>query len=60
LWHTLRTGRAPIARVTLTQELFVKVLGLPFSSLIVLLVVPLGLIAYQYFVCWQIKTGRRE
>jgi len=38
----------------------VKVLGLPLSSLIVLIVIPLGLIAYQYFVCWQIKTGRRE
>jgi hypothetical protein len=38
----------------------VRLLGLPVSSLIVLIVIPLGMIAYQYFVCWQIKTGRRE
>ncbi len=37
-----------------------RVLGLPLSSLIVLIVLPLGIIAYQYYVCWQIKTGRRE
>jgi hypothetical protein len=38
----------------------VRILGLPLSSIVVLLVVPLALVAYQYFVCWQIKTGRRE
>jgi hypothetical protein len=38
----------------------VRVLGLPLSSVIVLIVIPLGIIAFQYFVCWQIKTGRRE
>jgi hypothetical protein len=38
----------------------VRILGLPLSSIVVLLVVPLALVAYQYFVCWEIKTGRRE
>ena len=37
-----------------------RILGLPLSSIVVLLVVPLALVAYQYFVCWEIKTGRRE
>jgi len=58
----MRTRRAVhlAARRHIAQELFVQVLGLPLSSLIVLIVIPLGLIAYQYFLCWQIKTGRRE
>jgi hypothetical protein len=38
----------------------VRVLGLPLSSIVVLIVIPLGIVAYQYYVCWQIKTGRRE
>jgi hypothetical protein len=38
----------------------VRVLGLPLSSLIVLIVLPLAIIGYQYYVCWQIKTGRRD
>jgi hypothetical protein len=38
----------------------VRVLGLPLSSVIVLIVIPLVIIAYQYYLCWQIKTGRRE
>jgi hypothetical protein len=38
----------------------VRVLGLPLSSVFVLIVIPLVLVAYQYYVCWQIKTGRRE
>jgi hypothetical protein len=38
----------------------VRLFGLPLSSLIVLIVIPLALIAYQYFLCWEIKTGRRE
>ena len=37
-----------------------RVLGLPLSSIFVLIVIPLGIVAYQYYVCWQIKTGRRE
>jgi len=38
----------------------VRVLGLPLSSIFVLIVIPLTLVAYQYYLCWQIKTGRRE
>jgi hypothetical protein len=38
----------------------VHFLGLPLSSVLVLLVIPLGIIAYQYYLCWEIKTGRRQ
>jgi hypothetical protein len=37
-----------------------RLFGLPLSSLLVLIVIPLSIVAYQYYVCWQIKTGRRE
>jgi hypothetical protein len=37
-----------------------RLFGLPFSSALVLLVIPLAIVAYQYFVCWQIKSGRRD
>jgi hypothetical protein len=37
-----------------------RILGLPLSSVFVLIVIPLAVVAYQYYVCWQIKTGRRE
>ncbi len=37
-----------------------RLFGLPLSSLIVLIVIPLAIIGYQYFVCWEIKCGRRE
>jgi hypothetical protein len=33
---------------------------LPLSSVVVLLVIPMVIIGYQYFVCWEIKTGRRK
>ena len=37
-----------------------RLLGLPWSSVLVLIAIPLVIIAYQYYVCWQIKTGRRR
>jgi hypothetical protein len=37
-----------------------RFLGLPLSSAIVLLVIPLAIVAVQYYICWQIRTGRRE
>lgn len=37
-----------------------RFLGLPLSSVLVLLVIPLLIVGYQYYVCWQIKTGRRD
>jgi len=33
---------------------------LPWDSVLVLVVLPLVVVAYQYLLCWQIKTGRRE
>jgi hypothetical protein len=38
----------------------VHVFGLPLSSIMVLIIIPLTIVACQYYVCWQIKTGRRE
>jgi hypothetical protein len=37
-----------------------RLLGLPLSSFLVLIVIPLAIVGYQYVVCWQIRTGRRE
>lgn len=34
--------------------------GLPLSSILVLIVMPLAIVGYQYYVCWEIKTGRRD
>jgi hypothetical protein len=63
LWHTHArlSPSASAARLATSAGAFlVHVLGLPLSSVIVLIVIPLALIAYQYFLCWEIKTGRRE
>jgi hypothetical protein len=38
----------------------VRILGLPISSVIVLFVIPFAIVAIQYYICWQIKTGRRD
>ena len=38
-----------------------RMLGLPLSSVLVLIVIPSRASSrYQDLVCWQIKTGRRE
>jgi hypothetical protein len=37
-----------------------QILGLPWQSVLVLIVIPFGLVAYQYYVCWQIRRGRRD
>lgn len=37
-----------------------RLIGLPWSSVLVLIVIPIAIIAAQYYVCWQIKTGRRK
>jgi hypothetical protein len=34
--------------------------GLPWPSFLVLILVPLAIVAYQYYVCWQIRRGKRE
>jgi hypothetical protein len=36
------------------------ILGLPLSSVIVLIAIPLAIVGYQYYVCWEIRTGRRD
>lgn len=42
------------------QEPLVHLLGLPLSSLFVVVLIPLAIVGVQYYICWQIKTGRRE
>jgi hypothetical protein len=37
-----------------------EVLGLPWSSVLVLIVIPLAIVGVQYYICWQIATRRRE
>jgi len=37
-----------------------RALGLPLASFVVLIVVPLAIVACQYAICWQIRTGRRR
>lgn len=37
-----------------------RLFGLPLASVLVLLVIPLAIVAYQYYVAWQIRKGRRE
>jgi hypothetical protein len=37
-----------------------RILGLPLSSFIVLLVVPAVIVLYQFYYCWQVYTGRRD
>ena len=34
--------------------------GLPLASFAVLIGIPLAVIALQYWICWQIRSGRRE
>jgi hypothetical protein len=38
----------------------VHVFGLPLSSVVVLVIIPFAIVAVQYYICWQIKTGRRD
>jgi len=42
------------------RRTFMTVMGLPVSSFIVLIVVPALVVAYQFYYCWQVYTGRRE
>lgn len=36
------------------------IFGLPLSSFIVLLLIPGLIVAYQFYYCWQVYTGRRD
>ena len=36
------------------------IVGLPLSSFVVLIVIPAVVVAYQFYYCWQVYTGRRE
>lgn len=46
---------APPIRSTL-----MRLFGLPLSSLVVLVIIPPAIVAWQYYLCWEIKTGRRD
>jgi hypothetical protein len=39
---------------------FMTIMGLPFWSFVVLIVVPAIIVAYQFYYCWQVYSGRRE
>jgi hypothetical protein len=41
-------------------EVRLRILGLPFSSFCVLIVIPAVIVAYQLYYCWQVYTGRRD
>jgi heme/copper-type cytochrome/quinol oxidase subunit 2 len=37
-----------------------RIIGLPLSSFIVLIVIPALIVVWQFYYCWQVYTGRRE
>lgn len=37
-----------------------RIWGLPWPSFLVLIVVPLLIVLYQFYYCWQIYTGKRD
>ncbi|HEY2906460.1 MAG TPA: hypothetical protein VGJ29_11225 [Vicinamibacterales bacterium] len=37
-----------------------RILGLPLSSFVVLLVIPALIVLYQFYYCWQVYTRRRD
>ncbi len=37
-----------------------RILGLPVSSFLTLIVVPGLIVLYQFYYCWQVYTGRRD
>lgn len=36
-----------------------RIFGLPLLSFLALFGIPFALIAFQYYVCWQIRRGKR-
>jgi hypothetical protein len=37
-----------------------RILGLPVSSFLVLIVIPAVIVLYQFYYCWQVYTRRRD
>jgi hypothetical protein len=37
-----------------------RIIGLPLDSFVMLIVVPGVIVAYQFYYCWQVITGRRD
>jgi hypothetical protein len=37
-----------------------RIIGLPLSSFFVLIVIPALIVAYQFYYCWQVYTGRKD
>ena len=44
----------------IVAPVLMHILGLPLPSFIVLIVIPAIVVAYQFFYCWQVYTGRRD
>jgi hypothetical protein len=43
-----------------TPAFIMRIIGLPISSFIVLIIVPAIVVIYQFYYCWQVYTGRRD
>ena len=50
------TAVEPVKRQTYSM----RIIGLPLPSFFVLIVVPAIIVAYQFYYCWQVYTGRRD
>ena len=37
-----------------------RIIGLPIDSFVVLIAIPSVIVAYQFYYCWQVFTGRRD
>jgi hypothetical protein len=48
------------ARRGAATEVRLRILGLPISSFLVLIVIPSIIVLYQLYYCWQVSTGRRD
>jgi hypothetical protein len=49
-----------VQRVKEGRFKLMRILGLPLPGFFVLIVVPAIIVAYQFYYCWQVYTGRRD
>jgi hypothetical protein len=49
-----------VQRVKTRSFASMRIIGLPLPSLVVLIVFPAIIVAYQFYYCWQVYTGRRD
>ena len=51
---------AAVQPVKLATTTSMRIVGLPLPSFVVLIVIPAAIVAYQFYYCWQVYTGRRD